>query len=730
MSAIPEASGPSAPGPARPALQLVEAGRPVLHDRGAEGAAPPNHAGAAVAGRPGGLSLGLLVPGLATLILAAAQVLSAWIAERHSVRLMRIEQEARLLSEARQVSLAGSTALLDEFPELRLVPALVEYVGDRPEVVAAVVVDGRDVVRGDMDARAVGRTFAPDQRWEPIQALVPLRDGESLLGDDRVMAARVPVWHVGGQRIGTAIVALRRAEIEATTGRVRGDLGLALIVMLACGSLAMIVLMRRVVAPVAGLRRGLECIGRGELDGRIRPRGAAEFRMLAGALNDMSARLRDAQSAALERERLSGEMAAAGRLHRSLLPGGRFTSGDFLMVGAHRASEEVGGDYYDFLTRPDGRIALVIADVAGKGVAASLVMSMLASLMRAFAPGSLTPSGLLLAIETHLGPSLRRESFVTVWCAILDPDTGRVVFASAGHLPALIVRADGSSAAWMSAAAAPIGVAGPAGLRRQVADQEVTLERGDLLVQFTDGITEAQRAGDGELFGFERMEAVVRSHAPQGVDAVVRALLDAVHSWTGGEARDDETLLVVSRTRGAADPSALPMLPEDVLACAEGAGRRLALPADASCVGVLHGWIESNPAFSGLGEEGRRRLELALYELTANIVEHGYRRSEAGGIDVWWVPSAPGDERARAARSRVPLPGDFFIIRDHGRPFDPGRTVAPDLSDPAARRAGRGLGLELVRRLQARTRYFPSSHHGNLTLVQFEVRRTPEDSDA
>lgn len=702
---------------AAPALRLVP-----------QPTAPAPSAAAATTAPPAGRtsrapSLRLLVPGVSMLVLALSLVIAARIAEEHSRGLLVREMEARLVSEARQVALSASTALFDDFPELRLAPALREFGTSRPDVVTALVLDEGGLVRGDLDARRIGQAWSADPSWTAQPARVRLHAGERVLGNRATIAVLTPVVHATGKRIGTAVVAIRREGMEKAIEASRRQQGLLLLAVLAIGSLSMVLMMLRLVAPVAELRRGLERIGRGDLDGRLTPRGASEFRLLSGALNTMAGSLREAQREALERERMAGELAVASRLQRALLPTGRFECGDFVLAGAQRPAAEVGGDFFDFITRPDGRVSVVVADVAGKGLGGALVTAMLASLMRAFGQESDSPSALLVTLEKHLGPHLEPTTFITLWHGQLDPDTGSLVHASAGHLPALLVRRGSAKGEWLRQKGIPLGIAGPSGLGRRIEDRETLLGQGDLLVQVSDGITEAD--GPEGQFGFDRLEAVVLRHASEGPEAVVRAVLDAVAAWTPGAARDDETVLAIARAGGGTG-STSPSSPAEVMRHAGSRGAHLAVPASLPALAGLRDWLRDGAWMAAVSEDLRKRTELALYELCANVIEHGYRRNHEGQLDVWFVPDeAPRVSDATAAGER----SGFYLLRDHGRPFDPGRGKPLDLQDPAARRHGRGLGLALARRIMTRVRYYPNTEHGNLTVVRFDPRTNPEGSD-
>src|SRR5262249_20339542 len=149
--------------------------------------------------------------------------------------------------------------------------------------------------------------------------------------------------------------------------------------------------------------------------------------------------------------------------------------------------------------------------------------------------------------EDNLVRTLARGSFVTMFYGVLDPATGRMRFASAGHLPALVWRARDRRVEWRRSKAGPIGALRNGALRATPADELLTLEPGDLLLQLTDGFTEAA-SERGELFGFDRIEHIVKASVDQGPDAVLSALSQAVAAWSGGAGpQDDETALVVFR---------------------------------------------------------------------------------------------------------------------------------------------------------------------------------------
>jgi sigma-B regulation protein RsbU (phosphoserine phosphatase) len=226
----------------------------------------------------------------------------------------------------------------------------------------------------------------------------------------------------------------------------------------------------------------------------------------------------------------------------------------------YRPAREIGGDFFDvFPIVGDGRqLAIVIADVSGKGISAAILMAFIRPVMRAAMDHTGDPVEALERTNRILVEERPTGLLVTALCGVLDLDTGNLRFANAGHEPPLLVRAATGPAATGAAAtrAADTGaveeltLAGPLlGAFRTLGLETCTvrLEPGDALVLYTDGVTDAATA-DGERFGAERFESLVREHCAVSATAVVQTVMAAVTAWEGDEPADDLALLVVRRS--------------------------------------------------------------------------------------------------------------------------------------------------------------------------------------
>lgn len=722
--------------------------------------------------RPRVVSIRLIATTTTVALIAAAVLSVGAVSERNTRRALTHEIETRLVLEARNLALTSAGALLSEFPELTLVPLVKEMQGERRELEFVIVVDHRGRIQGSADARRLGETFTPPQGLKPESSDMALQPGETLLGSADLLVVEAPVSHPSEPHLGRAVVAVQRSYIEEAVSAARREQLLYLVGLLAIGATLGLVLISRLLRPIGALREGLERVGRGDLDTPLQVRDRTELGILAEEVNEMAARLKVARAETVERERLAREVELAREIQTRLLPHGRRVAGEHVLLGSHRAAAEVSGDYYDFLDLPDGRVAIAIADVAGKGLGGCLVMSMLSSLLRVLYATHTSPTALLVDLQKHLLQTLKPGEFVTMFYGILDPATGRMVYASAGHSPVMLWRAHDGAVEWHSSEGIPLGALRDDALASTLADRTVELAPGDLLLQFTDGYNEAFDTAGKEQFGFDGIEQVVRACAGRGADVVVESLGSAMADWNHGEPLDDETLLVVSR-EGAATAAAAPRsnvipMPKSPRAAtrepaaqaakrptaaqsatrpiepavtpaaaadwpaeslddaeplarlkhAEAHGVRLSMYASLESLSVLAPWIDRCPDLRDLPAEDRRRLETALYEAAANVVEHGLQLEASESFDLWWVPrpADPADEHTAAER----VHGGYFVMRDGGFPFSPGRWQAQDMDDPMRRLHGRGLGLDLIHIAMDEVVYRPATPAGNLTFLTFD----------
>ncbi len=699
--------------------------------------------GTARSGR-GIFSIRWIVSGGAAALIAVTVLAIGGYAERDSRQKLTHELKTRLVLHARNIALTSAGALLSEFPELTLQPILSEMQVENPEFTLAVVVDHEGIIRGHPQTRRLGTVFEPPPDLHSEPDLPGLLPGETFDGGETMFVATVPVLHVTGETIGSAIVGSRRDLIDNAITEARKKITKLVAVLLGVAIALALALMAHLLRPVSILRSGLDRIGSGDLETPVALRSRTEFGLLADTVNRMTASLRRARAEMLEKERMERELELAREIQAALLPAGKTETAGFVIAGSHRAAAEVGGDYYDVSELPDGRIGLAIADVSGKGLAGCMVTSMLAALLRACREATTSPRSLLVTLENHLVPTLKPGTFVTMFYGLLDPTSGKLTYASAGHSPLLVYRAADGRIETFGTKGIPLGAVRGGALAGTLEDHVLVLDPGDLLVQYTDGVNEAFEPQGEEQFGFDRLGEVVRTAAPHGCKAVIESIRTAVRNWIAdGTPHDDETLLIVSREgvsgaphsparetdgSGREDAGQLAAALE-VVARGRQTQCQVELPADVDSLVAIRDWIRMCPDLSALRSFEKAVLETALYEICANIAEHGYQAKGLKTFNLLWVPaldsSAPGHSRGatddtiiEAVTARVR--DGVFVVVDHGVPFEPGDQPRPDFHDPAVRRRGRGIGLEIIRSAMRSVEYYPATPAGNITLMKFD----------
>uniref|UniRef100_A0A7V2B1F6 GAF domain-containing protein n=1 Tax=Rhodothermus marinus TaxID=29549 RepID=A0A7V2B1F6_RHOMR len=243
----------------------------------------------------------------------------------------------------------------------------------------------------------------------------------------------------------------------------------------------------------------------------------------------------------VEKRRLEREMQLARQIQQRLLPRQLPQVPGVELAACARTSQQVGGDYYDVLQEPGGSLRLAIADVTGKGLPAALLMANLQACLHMAVPLALSLETSTVHINRVVCENTEADRFITFFQARYEPTTRQLVYVNAGHNPPLLLRASGEVLS-LTHGGLLLGVFPQAHYEAE----QLSLTPGDVLVLYTDGVTEVANAKE-ELFGEERLLACLETHRNASAQAIVEAVRQAVEAFTGREAgyEDDFTLLVL-----------------------------------------------------------------------------------------------------------------------------------------------------------------------------------------
>ena len=383
--------------------------------------------------------------------------------------------------------------------------------------------------------------------------------------------------------------------------------------------------------------------------------------------------VREQAHEAAERERLEQEMRVATLIQQQFLPRELPNLPQWQIAAYYGPARAVGGDFYDFIEMPGGRIGIAVGDVTDKGVPAALVMARTHSILRAEASRSDSPGEILARANALLEPEMPARMFVTCLFAILEPETGRIVMANAGHNLPYIRTNDG--VVELRATGMPLGLM--PGIRYE--ETEGVIAPGSNVLLYSDGLVEAHDP-NREMYGFPRLRQELATD-DSGSELLDR-LLETLHRFTGPdwEQEDDITLVTLRRASGVADeptdgrPSGSPIITAFSIPGEEG-NERLAMDRVAAAVDGL-----------GLTPARLERLKTAVSEATMNAIEYGSQGNPDVPVDIV-----------------VETTSDAIVVRITDRALSGGVPDDAEVPDIELKLAGdqkpRGWGLFLIKNM-------------------------------
>src|SRR5437868_4700368 len=253
-------------------------------------------------------------------------------------------------------------------------------------------------------------------------------------------------------------------------------------------------------------------------------------------------------SEANEKKRLDHDLEIARDIQRILLPSESPAVPGFEINGINVPARQVSGDYFDYIKVDEQRLGVAIADVSGKGVPASLIMAICRSVLRSQSANNPSPADVLGKVNRQLYPDIKEDMFISMAYIILDPAHNKMTLARAGHDAPLLYKRSTQTVTPVKPRGMALGIDSGSVFDRLTADFDVTLERDDCLVLYTDGVTEALD-GEGYEFGLERTIQSVRASATNGASAIITRVIDDVRNFAGSQPQNDDiTLIAIHKT--------------------------------------------------------------------------------------------------------------------------------------------------------------------------------------
>jgi serine phosphatase RsbU (regulator of sigma subunit) len=297
--------------------------------------------------------------------------------------------------------------------------------------------------------------------------------------------------------------------------------------------------------PIKVLTRSSEIIGGGDLDYKVDIETGDELEDLANSFNKMALDLKryieELRITTAEKERIARELEIARDIQQSFLPEHPPKVKGVEVAALNLPAREVGGDFYDFIPIGSNKWGLVIADVSGKGIPAALFMALSTTLVRASATGGMSPSKAIQRANDLIAEHDKSSMFVTLFYGVLDAERNTFTYVSAGHNPPFVLAGSGSDTIMLQAKGIALGIVPDIGLE----EKEITLSSGDVVVLYTDGVTEAINDKE-EQFGQSRLLAIAEQFRSLSASDIIQRIKQEVFEFSSGQPQfDDFTLMVI-----------------------------------------------------------------------------------------------------------------------------------------------------------------------------------------
>ena len=493
-------------------------------------------------------------------------------------------------------------------------------------------------------------------------------------------------------------------------------------------------LQRFISKPVLTITSQAQRIGNGDLGTRIPVTDQGELGSLAQVLNNMTEKLQkhitDMHRLTQEKERIATELDIATRIQTAMLPCIFPPFPDrteFDLYATMRPAREVGGDFYDFFLVDEKHLALVIADVSGKGVPAALFMVIAKTLLKNHMQQGLLPGAALEATNRQLCDNNSMDMFVTLWAGLLTLESGHLRYSNAGHNPPLWRHEDAAFAPIENRRSFVLG-----GMENtRYTEMHCTLTRGDRLLLYTDGITEAESPQEMQ-FGLQRLYDCANASTGLSLEHAASSIMQAVDDFAGPAPQaDDITLLLLEYTGlpvqdetspGGSCTVPTPPEPQHLPPVATWTCH---VPANVAHFPELHDRLETTLGQHDCPARASHHLAVALEEVFVNIVSYAYPAGQ-GEVDVTCRLQTLPLQSADGALVHDDIMEVTLVFQDEGVPFNPLDQAPPDLTLSGEERNVGGLGIHMLNTMMDSLHYARINGVNTLTLTkQWRVPRAP-----
>ncbi len=493
------------------------------------------------------IKFSLAIISLVSLIIATITVFFAW---RESNLLkdqifQLVERETIHLSKTASGSIGiDELALLSAIQDLKRIPYIkYAYVLDKEDEIQQYFDRTKKQKIGEKLVERIDRSTG-EKRSDGKITVVRYSDPGDTVGSIYDFSKMVPSPINEQIGIGKVIIGLSDKVIRDEVAVTTKVIVLISLLFLGIAIVASVILTSIIIKPIKELSHGAAIIGKGDLDYRINIKSSDELGRLAREFNEMTSQIKDAKEKEIESRLMEEQLEMARDIQEGLNPMGFYEKNGIEIKGFTRAAKGVGGDYFDYIDINERRVGALISDVSGKGVPASLVMVMIRTVFTSYITRKdIDCAHVVTAINDSLSADFAIDKFATLFFMIYDRDTEELSFANAGHGPLFCYRSDKKMCTLTKLDGTPIGIMEDV----EYSQARVKLKEGDIVVMYTDGVTEMRNENKDE-YGLRRLQELLIKHSEKNANELVELIVNDVETFRGEtNPHDDMTLLVFKR---------------------------------------------------------------------------------------------------------------------------------------------------------------------------------------
>ena len=501
-------------------------------------------------------SLGRMVPlrvkfSLATFaILAVIIGVSYYFINHQTTHRLYTNLEDKITALGSTIADQAGGYMLNRRSDVEFDQLIVSYLRANPELRLLVITDSNSMVMAHSeDIKNIRKPFRLPEE------LKKTGDGpsEQIMAHSPDLNYKKVAIITGQQKIGSVHLTYTTSYIADQLREARIATVRLTLVLFLFGMLGIYLMSNYFVEPIAKITRRVRRFTTGDLESELPLEGADEFFEISKAFNQMITRLNEERKGVVERERLAKELEVASQIQKTLLPENISSFPGLEIEAFYKAASRIGGDLYDAFDIGGGKYCIVVADVSGKGIPASMVMSMLRTVIRIYAQNGNSAKEVLLKVNGYLHTNIPPGIFITLYLLLYDAVTNKVSAVSAGHNPLLLVKGDTGKVERINPSGMPLGL--PESEERSyedgIGEAVFELEHGDLFMIYTDGVTEATDE-NGRQLGIERLEELVAKTIPGTSKLSVKELADNVRTYltefAGNKPFADDITFIIARS--------------------------------------------------------------------------------------------------------------------------------------------------------------------------------------